>query len=316
VYVSTAMWDEPNANFGGRIAATLLLSLPACVWGAEGASTEYVGGFTGFAAGYVPTDPGTYLANYLYYYNGSTAAVAVNGKVALNVSTTVYFEIPEVTYITKLTLFGGNYGFGLAVPVGYVSVDVGINPVGVDRSASTFGLGDSILVPAVIGWHSGNWHTNLALSVFAPTGQYDPNQAINLSKNFWAVDGSYSASFLNETGFDLSGCLGYTVNFENPTTNYKSGDVVHLDLAVGQNLTKQWKVGVGGYAVVQVTGDSGSGATLGSFESDIYALGAILGYSAKLGQTDVDLQLRWYREFDAKNHLEGNAIYLTTALKL
>jgi hypothetical protein len=27
--------------------------------------------------------------------------------------------------------------------------------------------------------------------------------------------------------------------------------------------------------VVQVTADSGSGATLGSFESDIYALGAV-----------------------------------------
>jgi len=305
-----------KANLGRRLAATLMLSLPACAWGAEGASTEYVGGFTGFAAGYVPTDPGTYLANYLYYYNGSTAAVAVNGKVALNVSTSVYIEIPQLTYITKLTLFGGNYGFGIAVPVGYVNVEVGINPVGVDRSASTFGLGDSILVPAVVGWHSGNWHTNFALSVFAPTGQYDQNQAINLSKHFWAIDGSYSASFLTDTGFDLSGCLGYTVNFENPTTHYKSGDVVHLDLAVGQNLSKQWKAGLGGYAVVQITGDSGSGATLGSFESDIYALGAILGYSAKLGQSDVDLQLRWYREFDAKNHLEGNAIYLTAALKL
>jgi len=48
-----------------------MLSLPACVWGAEGASTEYAGGFTGFAAGYVPTDPGTYLANYLYYYTAA-----------------------------------------------------------------------------------------------------------------------------------------------------------------------------------------------------------------------------------------------------
>ena len=84
-------------------------------------------------------------------------------------STSVYFEIPQITCITKLTLFGGNYGFGIAVPVGYVSVDVGITPVGIDRSASSFGLGDSILVPAIVGWHSGNWHTNLALSVFAPT---------------------------------------------------------------------------------------------------------------------------------------------------
>jgi hypothetical protein len=31
--------------------------------------------------------------------SGDTAAVAVNGKVALNVSTSAYFEIPELTYI-------------------------------------------------------------------------------------------------------------------------------------------------------------------------------------------------------------------------
>jgi hypothetical protein len=123
--VSMASLHQQNRNSPRLVAATLMLSLHACSWGAEGASTEYVGGFTGFAAGYVPTDPGTYLANYLYHYNGSTAAVAVNGKVALNVGTSVYFEIPGVTYIAKLTLFGGNYGFGIAVPVGYVNVDVG-----------------------------------------------------------------------------------------------------------------------------------------------------------------------------------------------
>jgi hypothetical protein len=310
------MLDSRKVRYAARWATAAMLLLPACGLAAEGASTEYVGGFAGFAAGYVPPESGTYLGNYLYYYNGDTAAVAVNGKVALDVSSSAFFEIAQLTSITKFTLLGGTYGFGIAVPLGYVNADVGINPVGVDRSASTVGLGDSILVPAVLGWHSGNWHTNLAVSVFAPTGQYDREQAINLSKHFWAIDGSYSASFLTQTGFDLSACLGYTVNSENSTTHYKSGDVVHLDLAIGQNLTREFKVGLGGYAVVQVTADSGSGATLGSFESDIYALGPLLGYSAKVGQSDVELQLRWYHEFDAKNHLEGNGVYLTAALKL
>jgi hypothetical protein len=232
-----------RASLFRRLGAVFIFSHAICAWGAEGASTEYVGGFAGFAAGYIPTEAGAYLTNYLYYYNGDTAAVAVNGKVALDVSTNVFFEMAQLTSITKLTFLGGTYGFGVAVPLGYVNVDVGLNPVCIDRSASTVGLGDLILVPAVIGWHSGNWHTNVALSVFAPTGQYDKNQAINLSKHFWAIDGAYSVSLLTEAGFDLSGCLGYTVNFENPSTHYKSGDVVHLDLAVGQNVTKQVKVG-------------------------------------------------------------------------
>ena len=295
-------------------ALTLPIILPA--WGAEGASTEYIGGYTGFAAGYVPADPGTYFSNYLYFYSASTSVVPVNGHPALDVSTDVYFEIAQFTWVTKYQLLGGNYGFGIGVPLGYVSVDVGVPPIGVDESTSAFGFGDAILVPALIAWHKGNFHSNFGISVFAPTGEYNKNHALNLSKNFWAIDGSYAGSYLTETGFDLSGALGYTVNFENPATHYKSGDVVHLDLAIGQNLSKQFKVGVVGYAVVQVTGDSGSGAVLGSFESDVYAAGLAAEYDSKIGSKDVSMQLRWYREFDAKNHLEGNAVYLTASLQL
>jgi hypothetical protein len=298
------------------LVATLLLAVPGSVWAAEGASTEYIGGFTGFAAGYVPTDPGTYFSNYLYFYSASTSVVPVNGQPALDVSTDVYFEIAQFTWVTKYTLLGGNYGFGLGVPLGYVSVDVGVPPSGVNESTSAFGFGDAILVPALVAWHSGNFHSNFAISVFAPTGEYNKNHVLSLSKNFWAIDGSYAGSYLTETGFDLSGAVGYTVNFENPATHYKSGDVVHLDLAIGQNLSKQFKVGVVGYAVVQVTGDTGSGAVLGSFESDVYAAGLAGEYDSKIGSKDVSMQLRWYREFDAKNHLEGNAVYLTASLQL
>jgi len=93
--------SDRRKQTGVGFAATLVLSLPVCGWAAEGASTEYVGGFTGFAAGYLPTDPGTYLANYLYYYNGNTASVAVNGKVALNVRTSVTLTYPTGTASPK-----------------------------------------------------------------------------------------------------------------------------------------------------------------------------------------------------------------------
>jgi len=236
--------------------------------------------------------------------------------VALNVSTHAYLDVAEFSAVTPWKILGGNYGVAVAVAGGYINVGIGIDPLGFSRSISRTGFGDMILIPALVGWHAGNWHWNYALSVFDPTGQYDPNAPLNLSKHFWAIDNAGSVSYLTPTGLDLSGSLGYTVNFENPTTHYKSGDVVHLDLAVGQNLSKDFKVGVVAYAEVQVTGDSGSGATLGSFESDVYGAGPALSYTAKVGNTDISMQLRWYHEFDAKNHLEGNAVYLTAALKL
>src|SRR5215469_7628928 len=142
------------------VGAALMLPIILPAWGAEGASTEYIGGYTGFAAGYVPSDPGTYFSNYLYFYSASTSVVPVNGHPALDVSTDVYFEIAQFTWVTKYQLLGGNYGFGIGVPLGYVSVDVGVPPIGVDESTSAFGFGDAILVPALVAWHSGNFHSN------------------------------------------------------------------------------------------------------------------------------------------------------------
>ena len=297
--------------------AGLLLALPgALALGAEGGSTEYVGGFTGFAAGYLPPDPGTYFTSDFYYYDGSVSKLVANGRIALNIRTATYFDNLALTELTRLSLLGGTYGFGVELPVGYFGGHATIEPVGFDRSASAFGLGDLALVPLLLGWRAGDWSANFALTVIAPTGEYNENQPVSLSKHFWALDGAYSGSYLTAHGFDMSFSLGYTVNRENPDTHYKSGDVTHLDLALGQYLNPVFKVGVVGYAVVQVTGDSGSGAILGPFKSDIYAAGAALEYDPKMGGRDVSWQVRWYREFDARNHLAGNAVYLTTDLKL
>ncbi len=295
----------------------LLLALPAaCAWGAEGGSTEYVGGYTGFAAGYLPQDPGTYFTSEFYYYDGSISRLVANGRIALSISTHTYFENLALTELTHYSFLGGNFGFGAEVPVGYFGAEASIYPLGFDRTASAFGFGDIVLVPLILGWRNGDWSANFTLSVIAPTGEYDENQPVSLSKHFWAVDGAYSGSYLTEHGFDMSFSLGYTVNRENPDTHYRSGDVTHLDLALGQYLNPVFKVGVVGYAVVQVTADSGSGAILGPFKSDIYAAGAALEFDPKMGGRDVSWQLRWYREFDARNHLAGNAVYLTTDLKL
>ena len=184
------------------------------------------------------------------------------------------------------------------------------------RAGSTSGFGDLTLMPVALGWHAADWYSNFALSVIAPTGQYDPNKAVNLSAHYWAVDSSYSVSYLTQTGLDLSVSAGYTVNFENPATHYRSGDVAHVDLALGHNLTRAFKIGAGAYAIVQVTGDSGSGARLGPFKSDIYGAGPAFDYTRTLGSIEFDVQLRGYREFGAQNHLTGTAAYLTVAFKL
>jgi hypothetical protein len=292
------------------------LLVPVTARAAEGGSTEYLGGYAAFAAGYFPPDPGAYLSNELYYYEASISRVAFHGRLAFGISTDMFFDTVQWTQVTSYRFLGGSFGFGLALPIGYDEVRAYLQPLNIERSASATGLGDLVLVPGILGWHSGDWYGNFALSVYAPTGEYNENQPLSLSRHFWALDGTFSGSFLTDWGFDLSASLGYTTNWENPDTQYKSGAVVHLDAALGQYLSHHFKVGVVGYAVVQVTPDSGAGAILGPFESDIYAAGAALEYDGRLHSRDMSVQLRWYREFAGQNHLAGNAVYLTLDLQL
>ena len=56
---------------------------------------------------------------------------------------------------------------------------------------------------------------------------------------------------------------GLTHNFINPDTQYQNGIDAHIDWAASKFLSPQFHVGVAGYLYQQLTGDSGSGATLG-----------------------------------------------------
>ena len=47
------------------------------------------------------------------------------------------------------------------------------------------------------------------------------------------------------------------MNWENPGTNYETGNILNLDGAITKNFGR-WGVGAVGYAMIQTTGDSGS----------------------------------------------------------
>jgi len=105
----------------------------------------------------------------------------------------------------------------------------------------------------------------------------------------------------------VSGTAGFTFNFENDPTNYQTGDEFHWEWAIGYELMKGLVLGVVGYDCRQITGDSGSGAKLGSFEGRVDAIGPGLSYSTVIDKMPVTFNLRYYHEFDAHNHFQGDS---------
>jgi hypothetical protein len=107
---------------------------------------------------------------------------------------------------------------------------------------------------------------------------------------------------------------GFTYNFMNPTTNVQSGVDFHLDWGVSQFLSKQFFVGLVGYAYDQVSADSGSGDLVGAFESRVFSVGPQFGYIFPIAGKQGFLGLKSYFEFDAKNRPEGWNTWLTFAI--
>ena len=124
-----------------------------------------------------------------------------------------------------------------------------------------------------------------------------------------------AATYFNpQTGHELSGVLGFTYNFKNPYTDYQNGVDAHFDWAMSQFLSKQVHVGIVGYFYNQLTGDSGTGATLGDYKSRVAGIGPQIGFIFPAGDMQGYLNLKGYAEFDARDRPSGYNVWLTFAI--
>src|ERR1700724_2900861 len=114
-----------------------------------------------------------------------------------------------------------------------------------------------------------------------------------------------SALFNEATGLEFSAVSGLTYNFTNPHTDYQNGIDWHTDLEASRFLSKRFFVGAVGYFFNQLTGDTGSGATLGPYQSRIAAIGPEAGMLFPIGEMQGSLSLRGYWEFAAQNRSSG-----------
>lgn len=309
--------------FVALVAATAasVLGLSPAAKAAEGGAGFYLLGSRGPLAGVTPP-PGVYFQDDNYYYSGDTSAafdLEGIGSIGLGVDADIYLNLPTVLWVTPWEVLGGNLGFSGTLVLGGPDISATITqpPIG-SASDSIFTFGDP-LAAAFIGWHYGDVHWQTGVSVNFPIGDYDGDALANAALNYWAADVYGAVTWLNpNTGFELSGAGGVTFNAENPDSNYQTGTELHLEGAIVQHFSPAFDVGLVGYYYNQLTADSGPGvpAVLGGYEGRVAALGATVGLNFPIGGLPVSTRLKYYHEFDAKNRLEGDAVYFTFSMPL
>jgi len=309
--------------------ATLMLAgFASTADAAEGGAGVYLLGKRGPLAAFVPK-PGWYLTNDVFFLTADRSELTPLGdRIVGNVDAEALINIAQFTWVADTTVLGGRLAFTGVLPYGNVDVTAGTiveGPGGVEIGRkiddSVTGFGDPALGSS-LGWkkRTGDrfraWSTYA--SVFIPVGDYEVGRIANVGKNRWAVDvgGAYTmANF--KGGREFSSVLGFTFNGDNEDTDYSTGTEMHLEFAGKQHLPSHWSMGVVGYWYEQLTGDSNNPPILGDFKGRAIAIGPEISYQfTQNPRRPVTVDLRWYHEFEVKNRLEGDSVFLTVSVPL
>jgi len=306
------------------IAITAML-YPAVMQAEEGAGGHYMPGAAASSIDALPGKTGFAAFNFFTYYNGDadvSHSLDFAGRIALGVDATAYADTIGVVYQSDLSLLGGKYAAALAIPFVWMDVKAQTELTGpggrtiargVRDTAS--GIGDITFYPFMLGWKAlgGDLKYDIRLGIYAPSGGYDVGRLANTGRNYWTFEPGFSVSWLSsKIGTEVSLFAGFDFNTKNDATDYQTGTQFHVDATVEQHLPLFGGfIGVGANAFYyqQLTGDSGSGATLGSFKGRTVGIGPVLSYARKIGGKDVAIEVKWLPEVDTTNRTKGDYIW-------
>jgi hypothetical protein len=321
------MWRPKSIRIAVFLAGLIGFAHPSLA--AEYGWGTYLPGLSIPMIGFTPP-PGFYLSDSVYAYEGSAGAAKKfpfgQASISGNLKEQFLVDVPMLSWITDVKILGGNLGFSATVPfpIGTerTSADVILtgplgNSLQAGLSKSVWGIGD-MAIAGLIGWNSGENHWNVAVTGTIPTGVYDPTSIAFLGLHRPSVDVRGAYTYLSmQTGIEISAAVGITFNYINTATNYQTGDELHFEWDINEHFASGWSIGVGGFVYDQVTGDSGAGAKLGPFEGRDVAIGPLVGYTFKFMEViPVNLNARWFHEFDVKNRVTGNSIFGTISIPL
>lgn len=306
------------------VVAAATLSSPGPLRADEGGVSFWLPGMFGSLAA-APATPGWTFAA-LYYHTSVDASggrtLKRGGSFVAGLDAKVDLVAAGPTYVFATPVLGAQAAIGLLGGYGrsHASIEATLtgpfgNSISGTRSETLWGFSD-LFPQASLKWNYGVHNFMTYVMGDIPVGAYDPNRLANLGIGHGAIDWGGGYTYLNpQTGLEFSAVTGFTYNFENNDTQYKNGIDWHVDWGASHFLSKQLFVGVVGYYFHQLTGDSGAGATLGPFRSQVAGIGPQIGWLFPVG-SDMQgyLNVKGYKEFAAENRPEGWNVWVTFAL--
>jgi hypothetical protein len=280
----------------------------------EGGRGHTLAGDKASFAGVLPSETGPIFRFKMVFYDGD-----VEKQKSVSSGKTQYAELDrtysssqfELAYVKGAPGEDWRMGFEMCMPLFYESDTAYFAQNGRYDVAGYYydyegGVGDISFIPFMAGKQVGSNHFKGGVRLYAPTGHYREGALAQGGLNYWTYSPFIGLTHLVPGQREISIHTGYDIRERNTDTDYKSGEVWHLDGVAAIYTDYQTAIGITGSVYQQMTADSGTGATLGAFKARAYTLGPIIRHTSG----NMSFEFKWLPELSVQNRTEGSSFWL------
>ncbi|MGH7554254.1 MAG: SphA family protein [Longimicrobiales bacterium] len=267
-------------------------------------------GAIGINAGTQP-EPGLYFLERLLFYSAGQIRDR-NGDVIpirdLMIDATA--AVIGLSFTVKLT-GAPLYTFAIGAPLANVSVNADHPNIGIDAS----GFGDLFVQPVKLGGRFAGFDLVGSYTIYAPTGRFEPNR-VTVGRGFWthAFSAGGAVYFDRERTQRFSALASYDINGYKRGIRIKRGNTFQIQGGAGARIYGPLDAGIAGFALWQVTDNSGLELPpiVEDARTRAFGLGPEIGATIPSIRMRFDVRAEW--EFGVRSRQEGWILVTSASL--
>ncbi|OKS47274.1 phenol degradation protein meta, partial [Pseudomonas syringae pv. actinidiae] len=276
-------------------------------------------GLTSFLDGGLPAGPGWYLQEYFQNYSADRLRDKDGKALGLPKQELDYqVAVTQLSYLSNVRLGNASLGLNAVLPVvTRMKVDDGLNNAALRGQT---GMGDLLIGPfiqfdPVMGPDGPRFVHRIELQVNLPTGEYDDKHAINPGNNAWSFNPYWAATYWFTPKWTASVRAHYLYNGKNDdpaqsfgaVSDIQAGQALHANFATEYAVTDQFRLGINGYWLKQITDTQVDGHDVSGRREKVWAIGPGAMYS--FSQND-HVFVNAYFEQDVENRPDGSRVQM------
>jgi hypothetical protein len=196
--------------------------------------------------------------------------------------------------------------FAASVPVARISISIDHPLTSIDR----FGLSDLFVQPLKLGWRGQRHDIVAGYAFYAPTGKFEPRTDTGVGRGHWthefAVGGAAYTS--TERGSRASMLATFELNERKRGIDIRRGNMFQMQGGAGVTATRMMLLGVAGYALWQVSDDSGADLpdVLRGARTRVFGLGPELDLTIPALRMRANIRFEW--DFGVRARPQGQVL--------